>query len=71
MTDWKIGNRVKVHLPIRPTGRWSWVSGTVRDTDEPGLPTGVRVEFDYPVNGVGDCYATHAELIAETGRVDA
>lgn len=40
-------------------------SGTVTAVDEPGLPRGVRVQFDSPVHGVSDCYATYDELLSE------
>lgn len=39
------------------------MSGTVREVDPPGLPLGVRVDFDGEVNGVNHCYATHGELV--------
>ena len=71
---WQPGDRVEVRLPVREgvKGRpnsWAWFSGTVRETDPPGLPPGVRVDLDRPVNGARDCYATHAELRAEAGRI--
>ena len=71
MTDWKPGDRVRICLPdkSRTAGRhgpqWASFSGTVRQIDEPGLPRGVRVDLDYPVNGAKDCYASHAELTPE------
>lgn len=66
---WKPGDRVGACLPDRDASRrrggatgLSWVSGTVREVDSPGLPRGVRVDLDREVNGVRDCYATHSEL---------
>jgi hypothetical protein len=68
---WSPGDRVRVWLPddTRPRGpgyRSAWFTGTVREVDPPGLPPGVRVDLDKPVNGVQDCFATHAELKRET-----
>ena len=65
--DWKPGDRVELKLPNkhhvgRRVGVYEWFSGTVREVDTPGLPRGVRVDLDREVNGVRDCYATHAEL---------
>jgi hypothetical protein len=64
--DWQPGDRVKVLLPAGPGNRGGpsrgWVSGTVREVDPPGLRPGVRVDLDYSVRGVRDCYATHSEL---------
>ncbi len=40
--------------------------GVVIAIDKPGLPRGVEVRFDYPVNGVDTCYATHQELEPES-----
>lgn len=62
---WKVGDRVALMLPnhdIGVRGRWVAVEGTVTGLDEPGLPLGVRVQFDFLFNGVMDCYATHDEL---------
>ena len=61
---WKTGDRVRVFLPDQraPYKRERWFSGTVREVDPPKLPPGVRVDLDEPVNGVQDCFATHAEL---------
>jgi hypothetical protein len=66
-TNWAAGTRVKLLLPDKaasPKGRWIWVTGTVRGIDEPGLPRGVRVDLDFPLNGASDCYAAHRELVA-------
>jgi len=70
--NWKPGDRVIVCLPDRRAPRrrgqhhgWSDVHGTVRVTDLPGRPPGVVVDLDREVNGVRDCYATHAELRPE------
>jgi hypothetical protein len=63
--NWKSGDRVLVCLPPGRPGKLlsnSWFAGTVREVDPPGLRPGVRVDLDYPVNGVSDCYATHSEL---------
>lgn len=67
MTPWKQGDRVVIRLPAgKPWGRaarrWIDVHGTVVDVDLPGLPPGVKVEFDNPVLGSSWCYATHEEL---------
>jgi hypothetical protein len=66
--NWKPGDRVQVELPRGHTGRRgssrAWVRGTVREVNPPGLRPGVRVDLDYPVHGVSDCYATHSELRA-------
>lgn len=62
---WKPGDRVQVQLPGGQYHRMTWVTGTVRGTDEHGLPPGVRVDLDYDVMGVQDCYATHSELRPE------
>lgn len=64
---WQPGDRVKVRLPDKNgvsghPGSWQWFTGTVRVVDSPGHRPGVVVDLDYPVNGVQDCYATHAEL---------
>ena len=69
MTDWRPGDRVEVYLPNRSRPRGSgfvsqWFSGKVRVVDPPGLSPGVVVDLDREVNGVSDCYATHAELRA-------
>lgn len=60
-----VGDRVTLEIPIAPwrkTGRRrELVTGTVAAVNEPGLPPGVRVVFDQPVNGVPNAYATHAE----------
>lgn len=66
---WQQGDRVKLRLPdkSRPVGLGYadvLFYGTVREVDPPGLPRGVRVDLDRPVNGVTDCYASHAELEA-------
>lgn len=66
-SSWHPGDRVKVSLPDRSAvrGRGSrrrWFTGTVRELDQPGLPPGVRIDLDHPVNGVRDCYAAHDEL---------
>lgn len=73
--SWKPGDRVIVRLPDRslPRGRGGAVKtvpvhGTVRAVDEDGSHPGVRVYLDREINGVRDCYATHAELIAEDAR---
>ena len=68
MSAWKPGDRVKVRLPDRSglAGRVRgnyWFAGTVREVDTGPRP-GVRIDLDVPVNGVRDCYATHAELRA-------
>lgn len=67
--DWKRGDRVMVCLPDKGgvkggVNSHAWFGGTVREVDPPGRRPGVIVDLDYPVNGVGDCYATHAELRA-------
>jgi hypothetical protein len=67
---WKPGDRVGVRLPDRDgikglRGSMAWFSGTVRGVDPPGRRPGIVVDLDYPVNGVQDCYATHAELRPE------
>jgi hypothetical protein len=64
--QWAPGDKVQVLLPDRGglkgyRGRMCWFTGTVRDVDTGPCP-GVRVDLDYPVSGVSDCYATHAEL---------
>lgn len=67
---WKPGDRVLVRLPDkrRQSGirggrsRDIDVHGTVREVDLPDQPPGVKVDLDEEVNGVRDCYATHAEL---------
>lgn len=63
---WQPGDRVQVLLSVRRGDRLrpsrSWVPGTVREINPPGLPPGVRVDLDYPVHGVPGCYATHSEL---------
>lgn len=70
--DWQPGDRVLVRLPARgglgakPWARWSWFAGTVREVDTGSRP-GVRVDLDQMVNGLSDCYATHAELQREDG----
>jgi hypothetical protein len=69
---WQPGDQVRIWLPdrTRPRGsgfRSAWFTGTVREVDPPGLPPGVRVDLDEPVNGVQDCYATHTELNQESG----
>jgi len=69
MSGWQPGDRVEVNLPDksrigRRVGVCTWFSGTVREVDPPGLPRGVRVDLDETVNGLRDCYATHAELRA-------
>jgi hypothetical protein len=69
--NWKPGDRVRVLLPdrnLRQGGgghRSIWVSGTVREVDPPELRPGVRVGLDRQVNGVSECFATHAELRLE------
>lgn len=73
--SWKPGDRVTVRLPDSSVPRGRGVAvvpvhGTVRAVDEAGLPPGVRVDLDREVNGVRDCYATHAELMAEPGAGD-
>lgn len=66
--DWKPGDRVRVFLPddssLHKRGRW--FTGSVREVDPPGLRPGVRVDLDVSVNGLRDCYATHAELEPES-----
>ena len=76
---WKPGDRVIVRLPDqierlpdgsllrrrRGTAREVDVHGTVRATDLPGQPPGVKVDLDREINGVRDCYATHRELRPE------
>lgn len=64
---WKVGDRVLWPHPERQGRRNVTVNspGTVTAIDEPGLPRGVRVKFDELVNGVDECYATHAELVPE------
>ncbi len=62
---WEPGDRVLVELPDAngaQRGRWRSFAGTVREVNPPGLRPGVRIDLDVPVNGVRDCYATHAEL---------
>lgn len=64
---WKPGDRVEVFLPVKGrNGRFRF-GGTVREVDPPGLPPGVRVDLDETVNGVQNCFATHAELRALAG----
>lgn len=79
---WKPGDRVIVRLPDqidrlpggsllrkrRGTARDVDVHGTVRAVDLPGQPPGVKVDLDREINGVRDCYATHAELRREGER---
>lgn len=65
--NWNPGDRVRVCLPDRtrkmgPGFREAWFTGTIREVDPPGSQPGVRVDLDMPVNGVQDCFATHAEL---------
>lgn len=81
--EWKPGDRVIVRLPDqidrmpdgsllrkrRGTARDVDVHGTVRAVDEDGQPPGVRVDLDREINGVRDCYATHAELRPEVPGV--
>ena len=68
LSDWKPGDRVQVELPDKSRiGRAggpvrAWFSGTVREVDPPRLRPGVRVDLDTTVNGVRECFATHAEL---------
>ncbi len=64
--EWQQGDRALGCLPDNDglkgyRGRMQWFPGTVREADTGSRP-GVRVDLDYPVNGVSDCYATHAEL---------
>lgn len=61
---WAPGDRVTISLPDKsaPYGRHVLVPGTVREVDPPGLPRGVRVDLDWTVNGVQDCFAAHGEL---------
>ena len=73
---WRPGDRVRVYLPERwgkaaSQARWNWFPGTVREVNTGSQP-GVRVDLDFPVNGVSDCYATHTELRRlEDGSDDA
>ena len=67
--SWQPGDRVKLLLPDKNRPRGGGfsdvlITGTVREIDTPGLPRGVRVDLDRPVNGVRDCYASHDELEA-------
>jgi hypothetical protein len=64
---WKPGDRVALTLPTgqRHRPNRQRVTGSVRAVDEPGLPSGVRVDLDAAVRGVTDCYATHDELVSE------
>lgn len=50
-------------MMVAPSGRNDWTEGTVTAIDEDGAPKGVRVRLDHLVNGVGNCYATHDELL--------
>jgi hypothetical protein len=64
--NWAPGDRVLVELPdldgvLGYRGRMHWFPGTVRDVDSGPRP-GVRVDLDDPLNGLSDCYASHAEL---------
>ena len=66
---WKPGDRVIVRLRdgALPRARGGWirqadVHGTVRAVDLPDQPPGVKVDLDREINGVRECYATHAEL---------
>jgi len=63
---WSAGDRVEVQLPDKGGLRGrvnshNWFPGTVRDTDT-GTRPGVRIDLDFPVNGLDHCYATHGEL---------
>ena len=66
--NWVPGDRVEVYLPDwgfprRGSGfTHRWIGGTVRAVDLPGLPPGAKLDLDHEVNGVRDCYASHAEL---------
>lgn len=66
--DWHPGDRVLVCLPDkggisgRKGSRDAWFSGTVRETDPPGIRPGVVVDLDHSVNGATQCFATHDEL---------
>jgi hypothetical protein len=67
--SWQPGDRVIVNLPDKSlSGKWGGgfrevdVHGTVREVDLTGQPPGVKVDLDREINGVRDCYATHAEL---------
>lgn len=63
---WEVGDRVAWPHRERQRGahrrRVVRSVGTVTAVDVPGLPPGVRVEFDQPVHGETTCYATHDEL---------
>jgi hypothetical protein len=63
---WAPGDRVRLVLPdnvgnLGRKGADYWFTGTVREVDSESHP-GVRVDLDEVVNGVTDCYASHAEL---------
>jgi hypothetical protein len=64
----KPGDRVRITLPeAAPTGPRRWrrytrVTGTVVELDLPGLPPGVHIQLDRPVNGANTCYAGHSEV---------
>jgi hypothetical protein len=67
--QWQPGDRVIVRLPDKSArrGRGGSISkvdvhGTVRAVDDDGGRRGVHVDLDREINGVRDCYATHAEL---------
>lgn len=65
---WKVNDRV-VWPHSEGVGRDRWAvrsAGTVTGIDLPGLPPGVQVTFDKPVNGASTCYAVHGELEPES-----
>ena len=64
---WRVGDRAV--WPHRERGRRVLSTGVVGAVDEPGLPRGVRLVFDEPVNGGADCYATHDELLTPAEAV--
>ena len=72
MTQWKVGDRVVWPHEVKRGRSYVTVrtSGTVIALDLPGVPRGVQVEFDSPINGADGiftdtCYATYEELEPE------
>jgi hypothetical protein len=63
---WKVGDRVAWPHKVR-AGRFASIIlevGTVTAVDLPGLPRGVQITFDDPVDGAATCYATYREIQA-------
>lgn len=60
---WSVGDRVVFPHRARKGGHHNvWTVGTVTAVDLPGLPPGVKVEYDEPDDGCPGCYARHDEL---------